>query len=70
MSGEQGIKPMWEDPANERGGKWVLNVRNNDKHILGHYWENLVLGMIGETVDASDEITGAVVTALARCGGV
>merc|ERR1711907_295022 len=58
---KEGIKPMWEDPANERGGKWVFNVRNTEKQLLGHYWENLVLGLIGETVDASDEITGAVV---------
>lgn len=63
----QGIKPMWEDPANERGGKWVFNVRNTEKQLLGHYWENLVLGLIGETVDASDEITGAVVAKLLGC---
>eukprot|EP00658_Telonema_sp_P-2_P044068 TRINITY_DN31937_c0_g1_i1.p1 TRINITY_DN31937_c0_g1~~TRINITY_DN31937_c0_g1_i1.p1 ORF type:complete len:190 (-),score=43.81 TRINITY_DN31937_c0_g1_i1:364-933(-) len=58
---KEGIKPMWEDPANEKGGKWVLNLRNQDKHMISHYWENLVLGLIGESIDMGDEITGAVV---------
>ena len=59
----KGIKPMWEDDANARGGKWVINLKSlkGDKNMLNQYWENLVLGMIGETIDVSDEITGAVV---------
>jgi len=60
---KKGIKPMWEDDANARGGKWVINLKSlkGDKNMLNQYWENLVLGMIGETIDVSDEITGAVV---------
>lgn len=23
---KKGIKPMWEDPANKKGGKWVINL--------------------------------------------
>ncbi len=56
----QGIKPMWEDDANANGGKWVINLKS-DKNQLNAFWENLVLGMIGETIDVGDEITGAVV---------
>ena len=56
----QGIKPMWEDEANAKGGKWVINLKS-DKNMLNTYWENMVLGMIGETIDVADEITGAVV---------
>lgn len=22
-----GIKPIWEDPANKRGGKWIVRLR-------------------------------------------
>jgi len=51
---------MWEDEANAEGGKWVINLKS-DKNMLNTYWENLVLGMIGETIDIADEITGAVV---------
>merc|ERR1711865_302333 len=58
---KEGIKPMWEDAANAKGGKWVLNLRNQEKHLLPQYWENLVLVLIGETIDACDEVTGAVV---------
>lgn len=34
-----GIKPMWEDPANRRGGKWMVRLR---KGIASRYWEDLV----------------------------
>merc|ERR1712166_65044 len=59
---KEGIKPMWEDAANEAGGKWVLNIKGSEKNLLPQFWENLVLGLIGETIDQSDEITGAVVS--------
>ena len=52
---------MWEDDANANGGKWVINLKS-DKNQLNAFWENLVLGMIGETIDVGDEITGAVVS--------
>jgi translation initiation factor 4E len=56
------IKPMWEDPANMRGGKWILSVKGGDKSVLDQYWENLVLALVGETLDTNDDITGAVVS--------
>jgi translation initiation factor 4E len=34
-----GIKPMWEDAANRRGGKWMVRLR---KGIASRYWEDLV----------------------------
>ena len=34
-----GIKPIWEDPANRRGGKWMVRLR---KGIASRYWEDLV----------------------------
>jgi len=57
---KEGIKPMWEDSANSKGGKWVLTFR--DKNLLDTCWENLVLGMVGETLDMENEITGAVIS--------
>lgn len=56
---KDGIKPMWEDEANSKGGKWVLTFRG-DKNLLDTCWENVVLGMVGETLDVDNEITGAV----------
>lgn len=31
---KKGIKPMWEDPANKKGGKWVIFKMLNVKLYL------------------------------------
>ncbi|XP_018915709.1 eukaryotic translation initiation factor 4E type 2 [Bemisia tabaci] len=54
-----GIKPMWEDEANERGGKWIVRLR---KGLASRCWENLVLAMLGEQFMVGEEICGAVVS--------
>ncbi|KAL1123110.1 hypothetical protein AAG570_002198, partial [Ranatra chinensis] len=54
-----GIKPMWEDEANQRGGKWILRLR---KGLASRCWENLVLAMLGEQFMVGQEICGAVVS--------
>ncbi|XP_065209787.1 eukaryotic translation initiation factor 4E-like [Planococcus citri] len=60
---KKGIRPMWEDDHNKKGGRWLLNMdgrmNRNDLHDL---WLNLLLFMIGESFDEfSDEICGAFV---------
>ncbi|RHY22537.1 hypothetical protein DYB25_005138, partial [Aphanomyces astaci] len=50
----EGITPEWEDPINLSGGEWQLQAEE-----LDHLWDKLVLGMIGETIDPDNEITGA-----------
>jgi len=57
-----GIKPMWEDPENEHGGKWVFTFKNMDKGMIDTAWENTVLGLVGETLDGGNEIAGAVLS--------
>lgn len=59
---KDGIKPMWEDKANARGGKWVLTLRNGNQALLDRSWMYLVLGLIGEELDEADDITGAVIS--------
>nr|CCA14627.1 eukaryotic initiation factor 4E putative [Albugo laibachii Nc14] len=54
-----GIKPMWEDPSNRRGGKWMVRMR---KGIASRYWEDLILAIIGEQFDVGNEICGAVIS--------
>ncbi|XP_011500073.1 PREDICTED: eukaryotic translation initiation factor 4E type 2 [Ceratosolen solmsi marchali] len=54
-----GIKPMWEDEANQRGGKWVVRLR---KGLVSRCWENLILAMLGEQFMVGEEICGAVVS--------
>lgn len=58
---KQGIKPMWEDEANANGGKWVLTMKMNPQ-LLDRCWFYLALALIGEDLDESDEICGAVVS--------
>ncbi|XP_026471561.1 eukaryotic translation initiation factor 4E-1A-like [Ctenocephalides felis] len=57
-----GIRPVWEDPANIRGGKWAIHLdvaqRDMDLHET---WLNTVLCMVGEIFDYSLYICGASV---------
>jgi len=56
---KKGIKPTWEDPANNNGGKWMVRLK---KGLASRYWEELVLAIIGEQFDTGDELCGAVVS--------
>lgn len=58
---KDGIMPAWEDPANENGGKWVLELPRTD-NSLNKVWMYTVLAMIGENFPDSNEICGAVVS--------
>ncbi|KZT66664.1 translation initiation factor eIF4e [Daedalea quercina L-15889] len=58
---KSGIKPMWEDPANAEGGKWVLTMKNNAA-LLDRCWSWLAMALVGEDLDEGDEICGAVVS--------
>ncbi|KAI6244154.1 EIF-4F 25 kDa subunit [Aphelenchoides fujianensis] len=54
---KKGIKPVWEDSANQKGGKWILRLK---KGLSSRIWENLLLAMIGEQFLVGEEICGAV----------
>lgn len=56
---KKGIKPMWEDPANKKGGKWVIRLK---KEQAARAWENLCMAMLGEQFMAGNEICGVVVS--------
>ena len=54
---KKGIKPEWEDPSNTHGSELTCrNLRNLEYADI--FWENLVLGCIGETIDEGDELCG------------
>jgi len=57
---KKGIKPMWEDPANAKGGKWIIVLKSRHRERLDEMWANLLLALIGETLDVEDDICGAV----------
>jgi len=41
----KGIKPVWEDPRNERGGCWTFRV---PKEKVQAFWQELCLMAVGE----------------------
>jgi len=60
---KHGIKPMWEDESNCRGGRWLINLNKNQRATeLDNFWLEVLLLMIGESFDKhSDDVNGAVV---------
>uniref|UniRef100_A0A1L8DRI4 eIF-4F 25 kDa subunit n=1 Tax=Nyssomyia neivai TaxID=330878 RepID=A0A1L8DRI4_9DIPT len=58
---KKGIKPMWEDHHNKRGGKWMLTLDKYQRHTeFDRLWLDMLLCLIGEVFDYPDEICGAV----------
>jgi len=54
-----GIKPEWEDAVNTTGGHFQYALKPQLKGgVIDEYWNNLVLGMIGSTIEPADMITG------------
>mmetsp|Transcript_37093 Transcript_37093/g.86345 ORF Transcript_37093/g.86345 Transcript_37093/m.86345 type:complete len:232 (-) Transcript_37093:87-782(-) len=54
-----GIKPQWEDEANAEGGHFQFQFKASlGGGQIDEYWNNLVLGVIGGTIEPVDMITG------------
>lgn len=67
---KKGIKPMWEDRANVKGGRWIISFdakrRHKDSVNLGldGYWIELLMCLVGEAFgeEYGNVINGAVVS--------
>lgn len=62
---KEGVIPMWEDPQNKDGGKFVLTIPKKDSKSgrCDEWWLFTVLAIIGETLDLDgDEVCGVVVS--------
>uniref|UniRef100_A0A7E4UQX0 eIF-4F 25 kDa subunit n=1 Tax=Panagrellus redivivus TaxID=6233 RepID=A0A7E4UQX0_PANRE len=59
----EGIKPMWEDPSNIKGGRWLTIIeRTKRAERLDVCWLELMMALIGEQfTQVEDDICGAVV---------
>ncbi|OLY84490.1 Eukaryotic translation initiation factor 4E [Smittium mucronatum] len=57
---KSGIKPMWEDPANAKGGKWSVTFSRAQGDRINDIWINSILGIIGENYPHPEEICGIV----------
>lgn len=58
----EGVKPEWEDPKNKHGGHFQYQFRPGS--VVGpplqvdEYWNNLILGVFGGSIEGSEKITG------------
>jgi len=59
-----GVKPMWEDDRNKRGGRWLFtfNKKQQNPKIVDETWLEVLLCLIGEAFgEESEQICGAVI---------
>ena len=57
---KEGIRPVWEDEENKKGGKWIMRLK---KGVADRYWEELLMAMVGDQfAEAGEEVCGAVVS--------
>jgi len=55
----ENIRPEWEDKMNAQGGHFQFQLKPSiGGGQLDEYWNNLVLGMIGATIEPANMITG------------
>jgi translation initiation factor 4E len=60
---KDGIEPKWEDPINARGGKWLVQIKPNQRAAsLNQLWLWAVLACIGASFDDDSHIVGIVVS--------
>jgi len=51
IGGFADVKLEWGDPSNRTGGEWHCRQSMQDGADLNMYWQNLVLGVIGEVIE-------------------
>ena len=57
---KKGIRPVWEDEENKKGGKWIVRLK---KGVADRYWEDLLLAIVGDQfAEAGEEVCGAVLS--------
>lgn len=65
---KKGIKPEWGDPQNATGGSFTVR-QQLDTHTLDIIWQNMVMGLIGETIENDADATVDKSGANCICGG-
>jgi translation initiation factor 4E len=59
-------KPVWEDPLNITGGKWIIRLR---KGVADRLWEDLVMAVIGDQFDECGSGSGGATPNGGESGG-
>lgn len=55
---KQNIQPLWEDPSNALGGKWVIECQTFDVALTIFF--ELLLALVGEQLPDSENVCGCV----------
>lgn len=56
---KEGIAPEWEDPKNANGGHFQIQMKPNaGGGQIDEYWNNVVLAMVGGSLEPAELITG------------
>lgn len=57
---KEGIRPVWEDEENKRGGKWIMRLK---KGVADLYWQELLMALVGDWfMEAREEVCGFVLS--------
>jgi len=57
---KDGIRPVWEDDENKKGGKWIIRLK---KGVMDRFWDEILLAVIGDQfAEAGEEVCGVVVS--------
>eukprot|EP00397_Hematodinium_sp_SG-2012_P067465 GEMP01104760.1.p1 GENE.GEMP01104760.1~~GEMP01104760.1.p1 ORF type:complete len:130 (+),score=33.28 GEMP01104760.1:354-743(+) len=63
-----GVRPEWESPLNATGGHFQYHLKPSlGGGQVDEYWNNLVLGIIGATIEPVDLITGVRLVDKLQC---
>lgn len=58
---KNGIRPMWEDDVNCRGGRWIIDIQKGYQlDEINALWTNILLALIGEHFYLAELLCGAV----------
>ncbi|XP_061436214.1 eukaryotic translation initiation factor 4E-1A-like isoform X1 [Lethenteron reissneri] len=61
---KEGVTPMWEDPANLAGGRWLISLTKQQRYLdLDALWLETLLMLVGEALTPyGEQVCGAVVS--------
>lgn len=59
---QEGVDPLWEHPANRKGGRWTYTFDGTDAVTADGAWQSTYLALAGETLSAGSEVTGITAT--------
>ena len=59
---QEGIKPMWEDGGNRKGGRWLINMSKGQHTDLDNAWLEIVSTCYCATCVVVDDVASCALT--------